>query len=72
MVMKHGPLTPAAVPGLAFAFPQGMGAVVLGTVFKKMETATFAATDQIIRVMFCLWTVSNHSSLLKLSLIHFL
>ena len=52
MVLKHGPLTQASIPGLAPAFPQGMGAVVLGVVFKKMEVAASTATNQILRVMF--------------------
>ena len=52
MVLKHGPLTPTAVPGLAPAFPQGMGAVVFGAVFKKMEAAASMAADQVLRVLF--------------------
>jgi len=52
MVLKYGPLTPAAIPGLTVAFPQGMGAVVFGVVFKKFEAPTPAATNQGFGVVF--------------------
>lgn len=64
VVLKHGPLTPAAVPGLAPAFPQGMGAVVPGVIFKKMEIAASSAANQLLRVMFPLgMDFIDHSSL---------